>query len=206
MTSSATSLPVEFQVVALLFSLFAVSLSAISLYKSNLESARLEVHIGDRLYIVAPAGTRAPINTTLEIVNFGAKAGVLQFLELRVFGPNGGSERFEWSEFYRYRSDSPGRIVEKESDPHPIAVGGKGGRSVNVQFVMAPESPTDYAWAPGAYQLILNGWQGRPSRRYPPNIASQFSFYLSEGEADRLNITKPGDSYFQIPLRIREWS
>lgn len=192
--------------LSVLISVIALVVSAFTLWWAHLAPARLKVLIGDRLYLVAPSGKEAPLNVALEIVNSGARTGVLQYLEMQITPPMGATVRFEWSQFYRYSTKLGGWAVEKESDPHPISLTGRSARPLSVQFVIARPAE-DFTWGPRIYSAQLRGWHNRESRRERPNITANFQFALTEGfDPNLFRISRPGDPVISLPARVIEWT
>lgn len=145
------------------------------------------------------------MNMTMEVVNSGARPGVLEFLELLVTTPEGATERFEWCEFHRYVSAPYGVVTAKESDPRPVAVVGKSRRPLLVQFVQTPRS-TNYTWLSGLSKVSIRGWCGRASRYYGANVkCSPCDFYLSREECERLN-SDVASGLLYLPVRISAWA
>lgn len=171
-------------------------------YKLHWEGPRVEIHSGDRIFLVAPVGASAPINMILSITNRGSRTGVLQFLETCITMPNGRNERFEWAEFYRYEK---GNVVVKEFDPHPIPINAKASASLRVQFILSTPA-ADFQWLPGQYSVALRGWVARESRTRSPNVESSFGFSLPEHDAGLINIVPEGRPFTYYPVRVAAWA
>src|SRR5262249_54056014 len=190
-----------------IISVIALGVSIYALYKSNLQAARLRVYVGDRIYLVGPVGHEAFVNVPLEVVNSGARTGVLHCLEMVVTEPAGTELRFEWSQFYRYSAGKAGSAVEKESDPHPISLAGRTARPLSIQFALTSKPPEGFTWGAGNYTGDIRGWHDLPSRRERPNIEEHFSFSMPASfDEEIFGITKPGNPPFMVPVRVTEWT
>ena len=91
-----------FQIATGTLSVVGTAFGIYAIYKLNWAGPRVKIHSGDRLFLVAPIGDKAPINLTLAVTNLGSRVGVLQFLEAEITTATGSTERFEWSEFYKW--------------------------------------------------------------------------------------------------------
>lgn len=190
-----------FQIVTAVMASVGTVAGFYGIYKLYWEGPRIEIHSGDRLYLVGPVGNTAPINATLAIINHGSRTGVLQFLEMHVTTPKGSSEIFEWAEFYKYEE---GSVVVKEFDPHPVSVAPKGNMALRVQFVL--RTTAAFEWTPGQYRAIVLGWVGRRSRQQGANVETSFRFRVTEQEAEMLSIIPGGRRAVYFTVRVQEWA
>lgn len=164
-----------------------------TLYKSFIESANVEISVGDRVGIVISEKPGvAALHLQSSVINKAVKMGILHRLEAKLQTQTGESSTFAWNEFLDWAEGAA--QVHKRSEPHPIAVAGKSSIPLFVQLV--PFGTERTKWDAGEYTIELIGWANRAKRSDKSNVKSTFHVRLDQSLADRL--TRGG----QLPPKV----
>jgi hypothetical protein len=188
-----------FQIIV---SIVAFGTAGYTFYKSWIERVKISIYPGDAVRVMnTPDGSISRLNLMFNLINKTAKVGMVHRLEVRVSGPQKNPCNFVWNLFYKYLSG--GQIVEKETDPYPVAVPQKDSRLVFAGFQAEPNQSDK--WPEGRYEFKVIGWVNRKDHRQRSNLKSIFHIQVTK---DHINqICKPdkpaGSAYITIP--IIEW-
>jgi len=128
---------------------------AYTFYKSFLETAKVGAYPGDRIALVLSGGGGCrKFQLRANLVNRAVKTGTVHRLEASISGPGGFDHRFQWRLFFEYVSG--GQTVQREKDPHPVSIAGKGSELLFAEFEVVPTTPMP-VWSTGRYQVELIG-------------------------------------------------
>ena len=134
------------------------------------------------------------------LINTGAKAGIVQRLEAEVKGQN-AIYRFKWDNFYKYLEG--GERVQKEYDSHPVIVPAKDSKLLRIQFKTDDGGKCE--WKLGEeYEFRVFGWMNLEDRKKPRNLESAtFHFQIDQDFIEHQK--NPGQEGMYVPRPFIEW-
>ena len=188
-----------FQVIV---SCIALLTGAHTLY-TLLAKPRLKIFLADSIgLVVPPSEVTNRFHLGCNLVNPTAKVGTLHRLEAEVYDPQGDSRVFQWNLFFEYGPG--GNIVQKTTDPYPLAVSPRNNLLQFVEFKAAEGVRID-SWPEGRYELRLLGWANRPTRKSSPNVKAIFHIEIDQILSMCLEGTE-SDQNQVIRVPIVEWN
>ena len=183
-------------------SLVALLTGIYTFYKSFLERAKISMYPGDAVrLVVTPDGRASNLHLMCNLVNKGNKVGIVHRLEVQVLGPQNTTYNFIWNLFYKYLPG--GQVVQKESDPYPVAVPQKDSKLLLVGF--QSEAKESYKWSEGKYKFKVIGWVNRKHRLQASNLKSIFHIQITEDIIRQASEPTPPTSPVFITVPIIEW-
>jgi len=163
-----------FQVIV---SCIALLTGAHALY-TLLAKPRLKIFLTDSIgLVVPPHGVTNKFHLGCNLVNPTAKVGALHRLEAEVYDPQGCGLIFHWNLFFEYKHG--GNVVQKTTDPYPLAVSPRSNLLQFVEFKAAEGVKID-SWPEGRYEFRLLGWANRPNRKSSPNVKAIFHIEIDQ--------------------------
>lgn len=180
----------------------ALVTGAYTLYKSLLERAKLSIYPGDRVgFVISLGGGVSKFQLHLTLANDAVKMGTLQRLEAAVRGPGDWSYAFCWNLFFEYLPG--GNLLEKSSEPFPIAVAGKSSRPLFTEFALMPAGSIR-RWPQGEYEFRLYGWVNEQNRHVVPNVAVRFHARIGTALSRELEAGNPAMPIVRY-ASVTEW-
>jgi hypothetical protein len=170
------------EALVLVLSIFSFSISLIALYKTQFSSARMRIFAGEHLNVGHFKEGNFQITLPVVLVNSGIKTGVIRRVGLLIQIQASGAGYLLEPYFYQ-KIDEAGNF-QNESQPAPIAIGGKQNLTKQIQFRSSLERATEFRLLdPGSYSLKLLGWTDS-SRG--PDLLDSLSFTISPKSAAQL--------------------
>ena len=183
-------------------SLVALLTGIYTFYKSFLERAKISMYPGDAVrFIVSTNPPFSNFHLMCNLINKSTKVGTVHRLEVRVLGPQNTTYDYIWNLFYKYLPG--GQVVQRESDPYPVAVPQKDSKLLLVGF--QAEAKQSYKWSEGKYKFKVVGWVNRKHRLQPSNLESIFHIQITEDIIRKASEATPPTGPVFITVPIIEW-
>lgn len=180
----------------------ALALSLFSLFLSQLQPARIQVHSSEFAYLKTAPDDLLRLNLYLTFTNNGARLGVVRKVAV-LLQPPGKSDGYILQAAYFDRLDVKGDITW-ESVIGPIPVDGHNTVSRQIRFLSARDRPGDYRalLVRGEYRATVLVWTSTDTR---PTITIPFSFMLSDRDLEDLGAQRLGKQTEYVELQHKDY-
>lgn len=184
----------------------ALALSLFSLFLSQLQPARIQVHPSEFAYLRTLRDNLLTLNLYLSFTNNGARPGVVRKVAI-LLHPPGKSEGYILQAAFFDRLDEKGNYIQ-ESVVGPIPVDGHQTVSRQIRFISARDRPGDYLplLVRGEYRATVLVWTSADTH---PTIMAPYPFVLSDRDLEDLDsqrIGKLNESVELIHKQFQRWN
>jgi hypothetical protein len=187
--------------IPILISCFALLVSVLTLYYSQLRAAAVTIVAGEHVNISYFTVGNVAMTIPISVANNGARTAIVRRVALMI-QQAGAIEGYLVEPLFYQRIDEHGNFVH-DSQPHPIAVPGRSTETKQVLFRSSYERPSEFRFAkPGAYRLTVLAWV---RNSIEPQAAETFSIILSDEEVEKLEQYRTGHESTSLRFQQSDW-